>query len=381
MRFYVQQKACTWRAQRGFPPVSHIFTHPSTGCRAIARGFSRFCHKSTFLWVPSKFATSIRDVPESVQYNLSWIQSIASPPMYKTELSTEWNHVYAQKNSSLSLFTSEEAQFLLLPVKINSRGTLTLHPFHPTHSLPQEDALCSECWVPTFLHSPTLYHCLFCSDAPGLSSPVETTSSTLLPFRLALMMRSSVTSDQNTSSLLWWKSRAMAFSRLFRSSVYSERWGNTCRISIRLAKSSTGSGPRNIQEDSIGVFDSIWLGPAYHSLCTKFQNRVLQYWQQKSTLKCKTLQRVLLHPLYIVLTQRWAVLNLLANINSARRNHSRSYLSLPPLSLWNYITRQPLGSCTRVSFSYMHFLAMQTHMLYYTFYYRQDTVEICLSPI
>lgn len=196
-----------------------------------------------------------------------------------------------RKIDPLFLSDSEEAQFLLLPAKINSRGTLTSHPFHPTHTLPQGDALCSERWVPTFLHSHTLYCCLFCDDAPGLSSPVETTSSTWLPFRLALMMRSRVTSDQNTSSLLWWKSRAMAFSRLFRSSVYSERWGNTCRISIRLAKRSTGSGPKNIQEDSTGVFDSIWLGPAYHSLCTKSQNRILQYWQHKSTPRCKTLQR------------------------------------------------------------------------------------------
>lgn len=70
---------------------TQVFTHPSIGWRAIARGFSRFCHKSTFLWVPSKFATSIRDVPESVQYNLSCIQSIASPPISREELSREWN--------------------------------------------------------------------------------------------------------------------------------------------------------------------------------------------------------------------------------------------------------------------------------------------------
>lgn len=84
---------------------------------------------------------------------------------------------------------------------------------------------------------------------PGLSKPVETTSSTLLPFRLAFMMRSSVTSDQKTSSWLWWKSRAMAFSRLFSSRVYSDRWGNTWRMSIRLANSSTGSGP-NVEVQS-----------------------------------------------------------------------------------------------------------------------------------
>lgn len=58
-----------------------------------------------------------------------------------------------RKRVPLSLSTLEEAQFLLLPAKINSRGTLTSHPFHPTHSLPQGDALCSECWVPTF-HPP-----------------------------------------------------------------------------------------------------------------------------------------------------------------------------------------------------------------------------------
>lgn len=78
---------------------------------------------------------------------------------------------------------------------------------------------------------------------PGLSSPVDTTSSTLLPLRLARRIRSRVTSDQKTSSRRWWKSRAMAFSRLLSSSVYSERCGRTCRMSMRLANSSTGSGP------------------------------------------------------------------------------------------------------------------------------------------
>lgn len=78
---------------------------------------------------------------------------------------------------------------------------------------------------------------------PGLSSPVDTTSSTLLPLRLARRIRSRVTSDQKTSSRRWWKSRAMAFSRLLSSSVYSERCGSTCRMSMRLANSSTGSGP------------------------------------------------------------------------------------------------------------------------------------------
>lgn len=81
------------------------------------------------------------------------------------------------------------------------------------------------------------------ASPPGLSRPVDTTSSTLEPLRLAFMMRSSVTSDQKTSSSWWWKSSAMAFSRLLSSSVYSERWGRTWRISIRLAKRSTGSGP------------------------------------------------------------------------------------------------------------------------------------------
>lgn len=81
------------------------------------------------------------------------------------------------------------------------------------------------------------------SYPPGLSRPVETTSSTLEPLRLAFMMRSSVTSDQKTSSRLWWKSSAMAFSRLLSSRVYSERCGKTWRMSMRLANNSTGSGP------------------------------------------------------------------------------------------------------------------------------------------
>ena len=55
-------------------------SYPSMGCRAMARGFSMFCHSSTLRCVPSRLATSMRDVPESVQYNLSWIQSMASPP-------------------------------------------------------------------------------------------------------------------------------------------------------------------------------------------------------------------------------------------------------------------------------------------------------------
>lgn len=95
----------------------------------------------------------------------------------------------------------------------------------------------------------------------------------------------------------------------------------------------------------------------------------------------KHFRELFLHHLYTVLTQRWALLNLLANIHSARSDHSRSHLSLPHFSLWNHVTRQPLGRWTRVSFSYMHFLAMQTHMLYYTFYHRQVADEICFSQI
>lgn len=86
--------------------------------------------------------------------------------------------------------------------------------------------------------------CYWLQYQPGLSRPVETTSSTLEPLRLAFMMRSSVTSDQKTSSWLWWKSSAMAFSRLLSSRVYSERCGKTWRMSIRLANNSTGSGPK-----------------------------------------------------------------------------------------------------------------------------------------
>ncbi len=65
------------------------------------------------------------------------------------------------------------------------------------------------------------------------------------------MIRSSVTSDQNTSSSLWWKSNAMAFSRLFSNNVYSERCGRTWRISIRFANNKTGSGPANRKQDCI----------------------------------------------------------------------------------------------------------------------------------
>lgn len=43
--FNVHLEALAWRGSLG----SYIFTYPSIGCRAIARGFSRFCHKSTFL--------------------------------------------------------------------------------------------------------------------------------------------------------------------------------------------------------------------------------------------------------------------------------------------------------------------------------------------
>lgn len=52
---------------RGIWELETQLTHPSMGCRAIARGFSRFCHSNTFRWAPSRLATSILDVPESVQ--------------------------------------------------------------------------------------------------------------------------------------------------------------------------------------------------------------------------------------------------------------------------------------------------------------------------
>lgn len=143
---------------------SYIFTHPSIGCRAIARGFSRFCHKSTFLWVPSKFATSIRDVPESVQYNLSWIQSTASPPISRGEWSTKLNQEQDVLRKKV-LFPSQPQKrpnsTLLSPplsAKVNSKATPISHSFHSTHPLAQGDALHFECWVPTFLHWPTLFH-------------------------------------------------------------------------------------------------------------------------------------------------------------------------------------------------------------------------------
>lgn len=93
---------------------------------------------------------------------------------------------------------------------------------------------------------------------PGLSRPVETTSSTLEPLRLAFMMRSSVTSDQKTSSRLWWKSSAMAFSRLLSSRVYSERCGKTWRMSMRLANNNTGSGPVQRNKRQTGM-ETRWI--------------------------------------------------------------------------------------------------------------------------
>lgn len=41
--------------------------YPSMGCSAMALGFSILCPSNTLRCVPSKLATSIRDVPESVQ--------------------------------------------------------------------------------------------------------------------------------------------------------------------------------------------------------------------------------------------------------------------------------------------------------------------------
>ena len=55
-------------------------TNPSPGCTTIALGFSRFSQMRTFRCRPSRSETSIRDVPESVQNRLLWIQSTATPP-------------------------------------------------------------------------------------------------------------------------------------------------------------------------------------------------------------------------------------------------------------------------------------------------------------
>lgn len=139
----------------------------------------------------------------------------------------------AQKNSSLSLRRGSLQSSCLFPHQPRltpGRHQSHTHSIQPIPLLREMHSILNAGYPLFYTHPPLFSHqgqspgiCLFCGDAPGLSSPVETTSSTLLPFRLALMMRSRVTSDQNTSSLLWWKSRAMAFSRLFRSSVYSER--------------------------------------------------------------------------------------------------------------------------------------------------------------
>jgi len=55
-------------------------TDPWSGWTAIARGLSTSLQTITFLISPSRSDTSILDDPESVQNNLSWIQSTATPP-------------------------------------------------------------------------------------------------------------------------------------------------------------------------------------------------------------------------------------------------------------------------------------------------------------
>lgn len=81
---------------------------------------------------------------------------------------------------------------------------------------------------------------------PGLSSPYCTTSMISLPFKNALLILSSVTSDQNTYPFSRWKSKAMAFSSPCRMESYSVLSGNTLRMSTRLAKIKYGFPPEKI---------------------------------------------------------------------------------------------------------------------------------------
>ena len=85
---------------------------------------------------------------------------------------------------------------------------------------------------------------------PGLSSPVLMISVTSLPLSLALLILSSVTSDQKTRASAWWKSSAMAFSRPWRMDVYSDLLGITLRMSTRLAKIRYGSPPEKWERET-----------------------------------------------------------------------------------------------------------------------------------
>ena len=118
-----------WKIRESLQVWHSWITDPCPGWDTMALGFSRSSQMRTFLMVPSRFATSIREVPESVQNNLSCVQSTAIPPVNtdkildaiacmskvtnKTEIRRNWLQSYS------SLFSCFSVEYITSTVGLN----------------------------------------------------------------------------------------------------------------------------------------------------------------------------------------------------------------------------------------------------------------------
>lgn len=119
-----------------FQPLDNLpdNTNPISWYKAIARGLSRFCQTKTFLIEPSRFPTSIRFVPVSVQYIFLPIASTASPSVVNRPEKT-------QRCINHFSFSQLSQELPILPLSNSSRCFRLCPPFHQKlkEIIPPED--------------------------------------------------------------------------------------------------------------------------------------------------------------------------------------------------------------------------------------------------
>ena len=159
-------------------------TNPISWYKAIARGLSRFCQTKTFLMEPSRFPTSIRFVPVSVQYIFLPIASTASPSVVNRP-EKRGRCIGHCSSSQLS------QEFLVFPLCTSSgscfRLCLLFHQKFKDYSTRASENLS--------FHA---FHAAWRQEAPRPKSllPVVMISSNCEPSRAARLILRSVLSDQ-----------------------------------------------------------------------------------------------------------------------------------------------------------------------------------------
>ncbi len=137
-------------------------TDPCPGWVTMARGFSRSSQMRTLRIDPSRLATSMRDVPESDQNNLSCVQSTAIPPAAKCFFKHE--QIVLCFSVQLEKEKGPVTQFVTNKTKLQICIWAYTCDFFPGTNWPEEKKKAKR-------------------NGPGLSRPVLTISCTLLPLR------------------------------------------------------------------------------------------------------------------------------------------------------------------------------------------------------